>query len=211
MEVYIATILPFSFNFAPYGWQMCSGQTVAISQYQAVFALIGTFYGGNGTTNFQLPDLRSRIPLGMGQGLALPSYTIGEVGGTYQQSLNLQNLPIHNHGATFTPSGASSVSVTVSASSTPPAQGSNYATVPSTTNNVLAASSGTGQLAAGIWAPSASATPNVPIAGVSVTGSGGGGTVQVANAGQGLPVSIMNPYLALNFCFAMSGIYPTRN
>ncbi|HEX8956622.1 MAG TPA: tail fiber protein [Burkholderiaceae bacterium] len=210
MEVYIASIIPFGFNFAPSGWQMCAGQTVGISQYQAVFALIGTFYGGNGTSNFQLPDLRGRVPISMGQGLGLPTYVIGENGGAYQESLTLQNLPQHNHPATFTPSGGGSVSVTIKASSVAPATGSNWATAPSSSNNILAASATGGQLAAGIWAPS-STTPDTPIGGVTASGGGGGGTVAVGMTGSSLPINLMNPYLALNFCFAMNGIFPSRN
>ncbi|HEX7644032.1 MAG TPA: tail fiber protein [Burkholderiaceae bacterium] len=209
MEVYIASIIPFGFNFAPSGWQMCAGQTVAISQYQAVFALIGTFYGGNGTSNFQLPDLRGRVPISMGQGLGLPTYVIGENGGAYQESLTLQNLPQHNHPATFTPSGGGSVSVSVKALSTPPST-TPYSTAPSTSNNTLAASpAGTG-FAAQIWAPSSS-TPDIPLNGVTATSSGGGGTVAVGMTGSSLPINLMNPYLALNFCIAMNGIFPSRN
>lgn len=94
---YLGEIRMFAGNFAPASWQLCSGQTLSISQYQALFALIGTFYGGNGTTTFQLPDLRGRLPIGQGQGVGLSTYGVGEETGTDNVSLLPNNMPIHSH------------------------------------------------------------------------------------------------------------------
>jgi microcystin-dependent protein len=212
MDMYLASIVPYGFNFAPSGWQMCSGQILPVSQYQAVFALIGTFYGGNGSTTFGLPDLRGRMPIGINQGAGLPAYTIGQVGGAYQESLTLLNLPQHNHTATFTPSGSGgSVSVTVKALSTPPNATSPYATAPSATNNVLAATPTGGSFAGQMWAP-ATTSPDIAIGGVTATGGGGGGgTVSIGTTGSSTPINLMNPFLALNFCFCMNGLFPSRN
>jgi microcystin-dependent protein len=86
-----------AFNFAPTGWQLCNGQTLAISSYSALFALIGTTYGGNGTTTFQLPNLQGRVPVDQGTGAGLPPAVIGEVAGAPTVTLTVNNLPSHNH------------------------------------------------------------------------------------------------------------------
>jgi microcystin-dependent protein len=87
----------FAGNFAPVGWAMCNGQLLPISQYQAVFALIGTFYGGDGRSNFALPDLRGRVPIHQGQGSGLSPYYIGQIGGAQTVALTQENLPAHTH------------------------------------------------------------------------------------------------------------------
>jgi microcystin-dependent protein len=80
METYIGQIILFAGNYAPEGWAFCHGQLLPILNNQALFSIIGTTYGGNGTTNFALPDLRGRVPIGMGQGPGLNPVTIGETG-----------------------------------------------------------------------------------------------------------------------------------
>lgn len=101
MEGYIAEIRMFAGNFNPRSWQYCSGQLLSIAQNTALFALIGTIYGGNGQTTFGLPDLRGRIPVGAsGQGPGLPSYQLGEMGGVENTTLLTTNLPAHNHPLT---------------------------------------------------------------------------------------------------------------
>lgn len=94
---YIATIGMFGGNFAVYGWQLCNGQTLAISTNTALFSIIGTYYGGNGVQTFQLPNLQSRFPLHQGTGLGLSTYTIGQIGGSENVSLLQNNLPVHTH------------------------------------------------------------------------------------------------------------------
>jgi len=97
-EPFIGEIRMFGFNFAPNGWAMCNGQLLAISQNTALFSLLGTYYGGNGTSNFALPDFRGRVPLHQGQGSGLSSYVIGEVAGTETVTLSTAQLPSHTHG-----------------------------------------------------------------------------------------------------------------
>ena len=80
MEVYIGMIFMFGGNFAPLGFALCNGQLLAISQNQALFAILGTTFGGNGQTTFGLPDLRGRSPIHVGQGLGLSSFVLGESG-----------------------------------------------------------------------------------------------------------------------------------
>lgn len=95
-EQFLAQIQPFGFNFAPKGWAMCNGQTLAISQNTALFSLIGTYYGGNGTTTFQLPNLQSRVPLHQGTNQG-EQFVIGEMGGVENVTLTTATMPMHNH------------------------------------------------------------------------------------------------------------------
>lgn len=111
---YIGEILLVPFNFPPKGWAFCSGQLLPINQNQALFSLLGTQFGGNGTTNFALPDLRGRSPIGAGQGPGLTPYVVGETGGQETVTLTVNQLPTHDHPAfgsantatTTSPSGA---------------------------------------------------------------------------------------------------------
>jgi microcystin-dependent protein len=97
MDYFLGCISIFPFGFAPKGWFMCQGQLLPINQYQALFALIGTTYGGNGVTTFALPDLRGRTPIGSGQSISGSVFVNGEPGGTENVTLNNQQLPIHTH------------------------------------------------------------------------------------------------------------------
>ena len=99
MDFYLGAINAMAINFAPYGWMTCQGQIVSIQQYAAVFSLIGTNFGGNGTSNFQLPDLQGRMIIGQGHNNATnQTYTVGQKGGTATVTLTVANLPPHNHG-----------------------------------------------------------------------------------------------------------------
>jgi microcystin-dependent protein len=97
MDAFIGMIMPFAGNFAPVNWALCNGQLLAISQNQALFAIIGTFYGGDGVSNFALPDLRGRTIVGVGQQPGGPSYGPGQVGGAASVTLNTSQLPSHTH------------------------------------------------------------------------------------------------------------------
>ena len=96
-DQYLGEIRMVGFNFAPYGWALCNGQLLAISQNTALFSLIGTYYGGDGVTTFALPNLQSRVPIHQGQGLGLSPYNIGQIGGTENVTLSTQQMPQHNH------------------------------------------------------------------------------------------------------------------
>src|SRR4051812_21960387 len=91
-EPFLSEIKIVSFNFPPKGWAFCNGQLLPINQNQALFALLGTQYGGNGQTNFALPNLRGRIPIHMGNG-----HTLGEAAGSSSVTVNIQQLPTHLH------------------------------------------------------------------------------------------------------------------
>jgi microcystin-dependent protein len=163
-EPFLAEIRMFSFNFAPRGWALCNGQLLPINQNQALFALLGTTYGGNGTTNFALPDLRGRVPMHEGNG-----HTLGERSGTEAHTVNSNELPAHTHVARAT-----------SASGNTP--------VP--TNNFLAAANN-------VYRPADNLTPLAA------------GTV--SNVGGSQPHTNMQPYLTIEFCIALQGIFPSQN
>ena len=91
-EPFLSEIKIVSFNFAPKGWALCNGQLLPINQNQALFALLGTTYGGNGQTNFALPNLRGQVPIHMGDG-----HTLGEAAGSPAVTVNIQQLPQHIH------------------------------------------------------------------------------------------------------------------
>lgn len=97
MDAYMGSIMLFAGNFAPRGWMLCAGQTLSISQNAALFALLGTYYGGDGVTTFQLPDLRSRVPVGTGQGQGLSNWVLGEEQGVENVTLTSSQMPAHNH------------------------------------------------------------------------------------------------------------------
>lgn len=96
-EPFIGEIMLVPYNFAPRGWAFCNGQILSIAQNTALFSLLGTTYGGNGQTTFALPDLRGRCALSSGQGPGLANYSLGEVTGTENVTLNGTQIPPHNH------------------------------------------------------------------------------------------------------------------
>lgn len=182
MDVFIGTIQPFGFNFAPRGWQTCSGQSIPISQNSALFSLIGTTYGGNGTTNFNLPDLRGRVAVGQGQGPGLSNYVIGEATGTEEVTLTTQQLPAHNHML---------LASTIAATDTTPASG-----------DLLGAPNGEdGNLApvtVKMYSPAGAGV-------VSLS------PTSIGQTGNSLPISILQPLLTINYSIAMVGIFPSRS
>lgn len=100
-EPFMSEIKIVSFNFPPKGWALCNGQTLPINQNQALFALLGTTYGGNGQTTFALPNLRGRVPIHMGSG-----FTLGEAAGSTAVTVNIQQLPTHTHALMATNNAA---------------------------------------------------------------------------------------------------------
>lgn len=190
MDLYLGMIFLFGGNFAINGFQLCAGQLLAISQYTALFSILGTTYGGNGTSTFALPDLRGRVPVGMGQGPGLSNYALGQVGGTETTSILYNNLPAHSHSV--------AISVTVSASNQPAT-----VSIPAIGTSTIAAPGDpfSGD-AINLFNGSA---PNVAL-NTLATATGNTGT-----AGANVPISILQPYLVLNYQIAMTGIFPTRN
>jgi microcystin-dependent protein len=179
-------------GFVNVGWANCNGATIGINQNSALFSLLGTTFGGNGVSTFNLPDAQGRTLIGVGQGTGLANYAWGQKAGTENTTLTVSNMPSHNHTAAVT--GAS---VTVSAAAV--AGGS---ATPTSAFNVL----GDTTAGARIYAPSGS-TANVPLNGVVYTP----GSVAVGLAGGNQPFSTLQPYLAVYTLIAMQGIFPTRS
>ena len=113
-QPFIGEIRMFGGNFAPAGWSFCNGSLLPISQYQALFQLIGTTYGGDGVNTFAVPDLQGRLPINQGQGAGLSNYPIGAKAGVETVTLTSNQIPNHNHGALGSATG-SAVSIPANA------------------------------------------------------------------------------------------------
>ncbi len=189
MDPFVGEIKMVGFNFAPRGYAFCNANLLAISQNSALFSLLGTTFGGNGTTNFQLPDYRGRAAIGMGNGPNLTPVVQGEQGGTESVTLNTTQMPTHNHTA-------------VSAIAIPAATGDGGSPSPSATSILasVADGSGGGATPQNLYLAGAATTTLLPF-NVNAT---------VGNAGGNQPFSIRNPYLGTNFIIALSGVFPSR-
>jgi len=171
MTPFLGQIQAFGFNFAPRGWAQCNGQLLPISQYNALFSLLGTIYGGDGRTTFALPDFRGRSEVGMGNGPGLSDIRQGQKGGQESATLAVANLPSHNHSV------AIAVNTAAGSEATP-----------------------TGDLAS---------IPN-GYAEDPTSGAHLGGVTQ-SNVGGGQSFSIRSPFLGIEVCIALEGVYPSRN
>ena len=97
LHPFLGQIVMFAGNFAPKGYALCNGQVMSITQNTALFSLLGTTYGGNGTTTFALPNLQGNVPVNMGQGPGLSPYVLGQTGGTQNVTVNAATMPAHSH------------------------------------------------------------------------------------------------------------------
>jgi len=176
---YLSEIKIMSFGFAPKGWALCNGQLLPINQNQALFSLLGTTYGGDGRINFGLPDLRSRIPIHMGN-----SHTLGERGGEEAHTLNISELAAHNHFVT--------------ASDTAPGGGTGGHTP------------APGKLLARSAAVTSSGTVDVQLYVASNTTAAAFAN-SINPIGGSQPHLNQQPFLVLNFCIALQGIFPSQN
>ena len=210
MEPFIGEISYVAFNFAPQGWYQCDGQTLPINQYQALFSLLGTAYGGNGTTTFALPDMRGRVPVHKGQHPGGSMFNMGQVSGTENMALLVNNMPAHNHLATATSTSTSAIAPGSTATSTLKAVNSD-ADIKTATGNSLANAKGLNT------AYSASA-PNVSMNSASIETTLNGlnivtttsTNVDIGMTGGSQPFSIMQPYTVVNCIIAWNGVYPSR-
>ncbi len=168
---YLSEITIFAFGFAPKGFAFCNGQLLPINQNQALFALLGTTFGGNGTTTFSLPNLQGASPVGMGSSAGLAAILLGQVGGEANVTLTLAQLPSHSH--TLNAQGTA-------ANSQDP------------TDGFLAIQRDDAYHAAG-----GATTALSPTALTTVGGS--------------QPHPNQSPYLVLNMCIALAGIFPSQN
>lgn len=182
MEGTLAEIRMFAGNFAPRGWVDCNGQLLSIAQWTAVFALVGTTYGGNGQTTFAIPDFRGRVPIGTFQGAGLPDVTLGETSGQATITLVTNNIPAHNH----TVSGSALIPVS-SQDGHEAIPTNNY---PSTNANLNYSSTTDNST----MAPATLA--------LTTAFQAGGGSQQINN---------MKPFLAMRYIMCVEGIFPSRN
>jgi microcystin-dependent protein len=181
MEPFLSEIVLFSFNFSPRGFTACNGQLLPISQNQALFALLGTIFGGNGTSNFGLPNLRGRAVGHVGNG-----YTLGEEVGGALNSITIQQLPTHTHEATKSANA-------------------NYTPLSGATAN-------SGDPNAKVFAGNS----NFPHRFADKFDEGLGDQVSAGSqisgpTGGSQPHNNMMPYLVLNYCIALQGIFPSPN
>ncbi|MBL4706265.1 MAG: phage tail protein [Flavobacteriales bacterium] len=189
MEPFIGQIQAFGFSFAPSGWASCNGQLLSISENQALYALLGAQYGGDGRSNFRLPDLRGRVSFNHGRmpGVGQPSYWIGLAGGVPEYNLRATQLPAHSHAAT------GQLKTNSAANTNDPKD--NYPAAPSGRN----VDTGKTVNVSGFNA----ATNN--------TAAEEGVIVTVESTGDGASINNMPPYLPLNYCIALEGAFPPRN
>jgi microcystin-dependent protein len=169
-DQFIAEIRILPFNFAPRGWAFCNGQLLPLSQNTALFSLLGTTYGGNGVSNFALPNMQGNAPMHPGQGPGLSLYDLGQTGGTETVTLLTTEIPSHNHGV---------VAATIDNADT---------NVP-TNNNIGKAT-----------------TKVFNTVGTQVQMN----STTIGITGSGQPHNNMMPYLTMNFCIALQGIFPQR-
>jgi microcystin-dependent protein len=172
-QPYLAEIRVFGFNFAPLSWALCSGQLLPISQNTAVFSLVGTTYGGNGTSNFALPNLQNSIAVGFGQGSGLQNWSLGEAQGETAHTLLINEMAQHTHTAT------AGDGVAFAAQTAAP-----------TSNSYL------GRERGGAYG----VTPTTTLAATAI-----------GQTGSSQPHNNVQPILAMNYCIALSGIFPSRN
>jgi microcystin-dependent protein len=173
-DQFVAEIRIFPFNFAPKGWAFCNGQLLPISQNTALFSLLGTTYGGDGKSNFALPNMQSNTPMQQGQGPGLSLRDLGEVGGEQAVTLLQTEMPAHSHTAIAATGGG---------------QGSPV-------SNAWASGLKTGP---SLYSPPGANNKNVAMNPLALNIAGGN-----------LPHNNMMPYLTLNFCIALQGIFPPR-
>jgi microcystin-dependent protein len=171
MDPFVAEIRIFPFNFAPKGWAFCDGQILPLSQNTALFSLLGTTYGGDGKSNFALPNMQGNAPMHPGQGPGLSLHDLGETGGSETVSLLESEMPAHSH--------AFKAVNTDGISQSPEDQ----------------------LMAGGVGGIAQYATPG------ALTQLSGNA---IAPAGGDQPHNNMQPYLTLNFCIALQGVYPPR-
>lgn len=183
MDTFIGEIMLFAGNYTPAGYLPCDGRLLQIAQYTALYSLLGTQFGGNGTTSFALPDLRGRVPMGSGTGAGLTTRYTGERSGYENVSLIESQLPPHTHTLSGDITGQLMCSTAEGQDDSP-------------AGNCLAVSEQNMYV---------SGTPDTPMNSASVSVSG-----NVSTAGGGAAHNNMQPYLVLHYCIAVQGIYPSR-
>lgn len=195
-NLYIGQIIQGGWNFAPRDTALCNGQLISIAQNTALFALLGTTFGGNGQTTFALPDLRGRTMVHWGSGPGLTPVQLGEQSGAEQITLTQNQMPQHTHSATFSSTSTLGASTAKASLQAP----SNGAVLARTKDGAAP-----GPSLPLIYLPSGTAT-DVNLGGLNIAG-----TVTNAIAGGSQPVNIRNPYQGITHVIALFGIFPSRS
>jgi microcystin-dependent protein len=207
MEGTIGEVKIFAGNFAPRSWAYCEGQLMNVSQYTSLYSVLGTIYGGDGRTTFKLPDLRGRVPVGVGTGPGLAAIGLGIMGGLQNHTLSINEMPQHTHTAQATASGA-----TVGGNATATMKVNNNE---AETNLPSGAYIGKPAAEHEIYIDGATANTlaadaiTVDTSGLTVDVSGL--TVAVNPTGGSQMFSIMQPYLGMHWIICLDGIYPARS
>lgn len=204
-EPYLGSTCTTAANFCPRGYSPMDGQIITINSNTALFALLGTNFGGDGRNTFGLPDMRGRTSAHIGSGPGLSTVTLGLKRGDETVVQTVSELAHHAHTATFTPVGSGGdVGVSISASTTPAPD------LKTPTTGSFIAQSGTGIGAAPSFSSTAGTT--VELGGVTVTGGGSGtGIVTVNPTGANAEMDIIPPQIGMLHCIAVSGLFPPRN
>ncbi|MCV6606135.1 MAG: tail fiber protein [Porticoccaceae bacterium] len=219
MEYFISGIMPFGANFAPKNWVFCAGGLLAINDHQAVFALMGTGYGGDGRVSFGVPDLRGRAPIGVGTGHGLSTVQRGQPLGSETHTLTLDDLPAHSHEATFKPYASSGLSSFNAITTVKMRVSDTAADSESPVNAYLADTHSEyagdkvktyGYAASDPTGPAKYLDSQAFEATTTITG-GSSGTVTVANTGLGDSFSLRGPGLGMYYILSLGGIFPARN
>lgn len=190
-EPYLGSICTVAFNFCPRGWAKAQGQILSIAQNTALFALLGTMYGGNGQTTFALPDLRGRSAVGTGAGPGLSDVQEGEMLGQENVTLLNSQMPAHSHSASTSVVNTSKLRASSAAGNTDSPLGA----VPSKQSRTNIYNSGAADVDMGATALSSNITA----------------TTAIGIAGGSQPVPIRSPGLGLTQCIALQGIFPPRD
>lgn len=210
MDFFIGGIINFGGNFAPRTTAFCKGQLISISEYQATYAILGTFWGGDGRTTFALPDMQSRAPIGVGTGPGLATIVLGQRLGSETVTLSLQHLPTHNHSAAFTPTTSPAGELTATA--TVKANSSSGTESNASGQYWAATKSGLSPLSS--YASTSDVTMADDAVTVDISGQAGGitgGSVTVGNTGNDQAFNIRQPSLGMEYIIFLTGQFPSRN
>ena len=195
-EPFIGQTKLWGINYAPEKWAFCEGQMITINSNQALFSLLGTAYGGDGRTNFALPDLRGKSPISMGQGLGLPDYNIGATAGAETHTLTIAEMATHGHLASYSSNGGA---VKVEAS------------IDSATENTPGTGSYLANNANEAFYRADAGSGTVLLGGVAGGSGAVTGTVTVGNTGSSQKFNILQALQVMTYSMALQGLFPSRN
>jgi microcystin-dependent protein len=206
MEGTIGEIRMFAGNFQPYSWAFCAGQTFSIQAYTALYAIVGTYYGGDGNSTFKLPDLQGRTIVGVGQGAGLTGYYIGDSAGVESAPIQIAQIPLHTHLANYLQAGSATIKIKASVDQSgetspsgnllgaPSAVSETLYSTPIPPNKPVAMGAGTLKI---------NSVSGPQLTGLAVQPTGGAASSAIHENRQ--------PGLVLNYVICVNGIFPARD